>query len=138
MGFPPADEPHKEGGASRRPLAAGGVCEVYWRDPNRAGRLSTCGASASLDLDSNADCNIDGVDIENVIFPNTNNARPRSGTYVARVDLYAACMETQPIDWELEVRAGGTSRFYCGTFMPSDADQGGARSGVVVSTIVIP
>jgi hypothetical protein len=120
------------------PLAAGGVCEVYWADPNRTGRPTTCGATASLDLDSNAGCQLDNVNIENVIFPNTNNARPRSGTYVARVDLYAACMSTTPITWELEVRAGGTSRFYCGTVMPSEADHGMARSGKLISTIVIP
>lgn len=120
------------------PLAAGGVCEVYWSDPNRTGRPSTCGATSSLDLDSNAGCSIDGVNIENVIFPNTNNARPRAGTYVARVDLWSACMANMPITFELEVRAGGTSRFYCGSFMPSEADMGSSRAGRLISTIVIP
>lgn len=120
------------------PLASGGICEVYWADPNRVGRPTTCNATSSLDLDSNAGCNIDGVNIENVIFPNNNLARPLPGTYVARVDLWSACMATMDITWELEVRAGGTSRFYCGSFMPAEADMGSARAGRLISTITIP
>lgn len=116
---------------------ANGVCEVYWQQKNKPGNLSQCGAVSSLDLDSNAGCALDRVNIENIIFPNTT-PRPAPGTYIARVDLYAACMATTPIKWELQVRVGRISRYYCGQFDPSDADSGGQMSGLTISTITIP
>jgi hypothetical protein len=68
------------------PRVAGGVCEVFWAD--RGGPSSTCGARSSLDLDSNADCNIDNINIENIILP---RGKPVPGTYIARVDLFRSC-----------------------------------------------
>lgn len=117
------------------PLRDGGTCEVFWGDPARGERPSTCGARSSLDLDSNAACVIDGVNIENIIFP---RAKPLAGTYLARVDLFDACGATSPIGWELQLRAGSLSRYYCGEFEPSAADRGGRGSGLTVSTIVVP
>ena len=119
------------------PSADGGVCEVFWGAPNRGSTLSMCGAASSLDLDSNPNCMIDNVNIENIIFP-SSRPKPLSGEYVARIDLYAACSATTPIPYELEVRAGSARRFYCGTFNPSSADRGGAMSGLTISRILVP
>jgi hypothetical protein len=119
------------------PLADAGVCEVFWLAKNQANAPSTCGAVSSLDLDSNAGCALDNVNIENVIFPNSR-ARPLPGTYVARVDLWSACMASTPIKWELQVRAGSISKYYCGQFNPADADTGAADAGLTISTITIP
>ncbi|MFO0600760.1 MAG: hypothetical protein U0228_35955 [Myxococcaceae bacterium] len=120
------------------PVPNRGVCEVWYGDPNSMNKPSTCGASSSLDLDSNAGCNIDNVNIENVIFPSTGGGKPDPGTYIARVDLWSACMATTAIGWELEVRAGASKRWYCGTFNPMDADRGALDAGVTISTLVVP
>lgn len=40
-----------------------------------------------LDLDSNADCEIDGVKNENITYSN-----PENGTYTVAIDLYSKCM----------------------------------------------
>lgn len=117
------------------PLVDGGTCETFYGDPGRGGRVSSCGAHASLDLDSNAACVLDNVRTENVIFP---RGKPVAGTYTARVDLYAACAETAPITWELQVRAGTAVRYYCGQFQPNDADMGGVNAGRTISTLVVP
>ena len=116
------------------PVPDGGACETYWADPSPI----ACGANGSLDLDSNPSCQLDNVNIENVIFARGGPGKPRSGTYIARVDLYASCMASAPIGWELQVRAGATSKFYCGRFDPSDEDSGGADAGITVSTIIVP
>ena len=120
------------------PAANNSTCEVYWQEKNQVGNLSKCGALSSLDLDSNAGCTLDNVNIENVIFPTNSRARPPSGTYVARVDLWSACTATTPIRWELQVRAGSLNRYYCGQFNPADADHGTAGAGVTISTITLP
>jgi hypothetical protein len=111
-------------------------CEIFYGNRNTGGSGS-CGGVGSLDLDSNPSCALDNVDVENIIFPAVA-AKPASGTYVARVDLYASCSVMVPITYELEVRAGAAHRYYCGTFMPGDADQGGHGSGRTVSTLIIP
>jgi hypothetical protein len=117
-------------------MADGGVCEVFWGAPNRASNPSMCGGVSSLDLDSNAACMLDNVNIENIIFP-SSRPRPLPGVYIARVNLFAKCNATTPIPWELEVRAGAARRFYCGMSNPSSAG-GGAMSGITVSRIVVP
>lgn len=116
------------------PVPDGGVCETYWADRTP----TACGGNGALDLDSNPGCSIDNVNIENVIFTRGGPGKPRPGVYTARVDLYASCMATTPIGWELQVRAGATSKFYCGQFDPASADSGGRDAGITVSTIIIP
>ena len=112
-----------------------GSCEVFWDEPNRSTDRTTCFARSSLDLDSNAGCSLDNIRTENIIFP---RGKPLPGTYVARIDLYEACGQTGSFDWELQVRAGQTVKFYCGTFAPGDADRGGAGSGRTISTLSVP
>lgn len=116
------------------PLPSGGHCEIYYGDTG--GAASGCGAVGELDLDSNAGCNIDGVDIENIIYPPGSPA-PR-GTYVVRVDYYDNCNVATSIPFEIEVRANGQTTGWCDVFNASDADNGSAGSGRVITTFVVP
>jgi hypothetical protein len=117
------------------PLPDGGECEIFFGNTNNPPGGSTCGAVGSLDLDSNAGCSIDNVDIENVIYP---PGRPPSGTYQVRVDYYSNCAATGPVPYEVRVRANGSTLGYCGSFQPADDDHGGAGSGVQVMSFVVP
>ncbi len=117
------------------PLPDGGSCEIYYGDSNNPVGNSACGALGSLDLDSNAGCSIDDVDIENVIYP---AGTPPSGTYVVRVDYWANCSITGTVPYEVQARANGTTVGYCGSFQASDANAGGAGAGVQVLTFVVP
>ena len=118
------------------PLAAGGSCEIWYGDTNRPVGTSGCGAKGSLDLDSNAGCSIDNVDIENVIYPSSQPAP--SGTYTVRVDYFAHCSATTRVAYELTVRANGHTSVFCGSFGIVDSDNGGAGSGVQVTTFTVP
>jgi hypothetical protein len=117
------------------PLPSGGSCEIWYDDSNNPKGTSSCGARGSLDLDSNAGCSIDDVDIENVIYP--QGSAPL-GTYTVRVDYYANCFATSPVPFEVTVRANGVTNTYCGSFLPSDADSGGSGAGVLVTTFHVP
>ncbi|MFT3710691.1 MAG: hypothetical protein QM817_23965 [Archangium sp.] len=116
------------------PLPDGGVCEIYYGDTG--GSSSSCGAQGELDLDSNAGCSIDDVDIENIIYP-AGQPAPR-GTYVVRVDYYDSCSVTVAIPFEIEVRANGQTNGWCDVFQLSDSDNGGAGSGRVITTFTVP
>jgi len=111
------------------PLPGGGTCEIFYGQPNvDAGPPPIplpfplpvpprCGAKGWLDLDSNAGCRIDNVNIENVIYsPGVSVTR---GTYVVRVNYYQNCSASSPVPFEVEVRANGQTRYYCGSFQPS-------------------
>lgn len=116
------------------PLPDGGVCEIYYGDTG--GAASSCGAVGSLDLDSNAGCSIDSVDIENIIYPSGQPA-PR-GQYTVRVDYYDNCGVNVAIPYEIEVRANGSTIGWCDVFVPGDADSGGAGDGRVITSFVVP
>ena len=88
---------------------------------------ASCGAYGWLDLDSNPACNLDNVNIENVIYP--VSTPPHLGTYKVRVDYYQHCSASAPVPYEVEVRALGQARYYCGTFQTNQADNGSAGSG---------
>jgi len=117
----------------------GGTCEIWYGNTNfDAGPPpipipfpipvpASCGAKGWLDLDSNAGCNLDNVNVENVIYP--ANKPATLGTYKVRVDYYQNCSASQPVQYEVEVRAAGSARYYCGSFTPSQADHGSAGSG---------
>lgn len=97
-------------------------CEIYYGDPNNDPQdPSTCGALGSLDLDSEAGCAYDGVDIENIIYP--PGSTPPSGTYAVRVDHYLNCDPAlTAVPFELEARFNGQSVGMCGVFYPNDPD----------------
>ena len=54
-----------------------------------------------------------------------------------RVDYYQQCSATGPVPYEVEVRALGQTRYYCGSFMPGQSNGGGANSGVTITSFDI-
>lgn len=106
-----------------------GSCEVFYGNPQ---------CVASLDLDSNAGCSIDGVNVENVIWPDDGGAPPTPGTYTVRVDLYSVCQATTVVPFEVVVRKGSVESGFCGLFAPPRSHNGGAGSGFVVTTFTWP
>jgi hypothetical protein len=144
------------------PLPDGGACEIWYGNPNQAPDAGgfpfpffdagfpfpfgdggfpipmpkSCGAQGWLDLDSNPACQIDNVDVENVIYPNGGVAP--SGHYIVRVDYYQACGTPGPIPFEVEVRANGQTEYYCGTFDPSESNGGAEGSGRYIAGFTIP
>ncbi|MCC6332650.1 MAG: hypothetical protein IT380_01525 [Myxococcales bacterium] len=118
------------------PVPGGAACDVYYG--NADGTL--CGAVGVLDLDSNAGCNIDNVDIENVIY--ATDAGAPSGTWAVLVDHYSNCDPmTTYVPYEVEVRVGTTIMGYCGAFTangPGWDNGGGANAGTQVMTFIVP
>jgi hypothetical protein len=113
-------------------------CEVYY------GNKLGCGGG-KLDLDSNAGCSIDNVDIENVIYtsPDGGTVTPAPGVYTVRVDFYSNCNGTTAVPYEVIVRHNGITDQYCQGFSdldggPATADHGGAGSGAFVTTFTYP
>jgi hypothetical protein len=87
-------------------------------------------SGGTLDLDSNAACQIDGTKNENVTFP-TGQA-PR-GTYIVRVDYWSNCDVAQT-KYVVTVRvAGRAAQTFTGT-LTGEGDQGGEGSGTQVTT----
>ncbi len=113
-----------------------GLCDIYYGNLDG----SACGALGSLDLDSNAGCTIDSVDIENVIYP--AGTVPTPGTYTVKVDHYQNCSTaTTVVPFEVEVRTPAGPLGYCGAFHQNAtgwSDSGGANSGRTVLTFTLP
>lgn len=57
-----------------------------------------------LDHDSNASCDIDNLNNENIFIP---NEILEAGTYTVKVNMYSNCDRTIPTSWKLWVRYGG-------------------------------
>jgi len=112
-----------------------GPCDVFYGNATGA----QCGAVGSLDLDSNAGCTPDNVDIENIIY--VDGGVP-SGTYTVRVDHWANCSPaTTFVPYEVEVRNNGVISGYCGSFQsggPGWNNHGSSGSGTTVMTFVVP
>jgi hypothetical protein len=126
------------------PLPDGGSCEIFYGNPNVDASVPFplpiplppgCGALGWLDLDSNAACRIDNVDVENIIFPPQQTPTP--GRYTVRVNYYQNCNSPPSVPYEVEVRANGQTRFFCGSFTPSQANGGGKGAGTVITTFDI-
>ena len=93
--------------------------EIYY------GHKTSSGQEGSLDLDSNAGCNFDYIEIENIYYP-----LAISGQYTVRVDLWDACGVTERIHFKIEADGCGVSPIpVLGFFNASEADAGGAGSG---------
>lgn len=98
--------------------------EIYYANTSSA-------AGGTLDLDSNASCSIDNVNNENITWP-TGNAP--AGTYTVRVDLWSACSSTGA-NYVVTVKvAGRAAQVFTGSFTASQADQGGAGDGRLITT----
>ncbi len=97
---------------------------------------SESASGGELDHDSNAGCSIDGLNTENVYWP--EGGAP-AGEYVVRVDYYSACSVADPTNYTVVVALHHEDyTTYNGTFLPEDADGGGAGSGVTVTTFSFP
>jgi hypothetical protein len=86
----------------------------------------------SLDLDSNAGCNIDRVNNENIVWPSTSTPAP--GKYAIKVDFYRSCTGN-PVNYAVKVINCGKQTSYSGIFQPTQADMGGANSGGLIAEI---
>jgi hypothetical protein len=63
---------------------------IVWAKARSADPKNPLGPDGVLDLDSNEDCQIDGLDRENVVW----TAQPPSGHYIVRVDAFSLCGQT--------------------------------------------
>ena len=83
-------------------------------------------SGGELDLDSNPDCRIDGVNNENITYP--RGSSPPEGEYTVRVDYYSNC-GGESAAYTVTVDNCGVRSLFEGTFAPDDEDRGGAGSG---------
>jgi hypothetical protein len=97
--------------------------ELYYGNQNSA-------TGGQLDVDSNAACNIDGRQIENIRWPGIAPA----GTYIVRVDYWGSCGVART-NFLVTVRQGSSTRTFPGSFT-GEGDTGGAGSGVTITTFV--
>lgn len=106
-----------------------GGFEIYYGD-------DTSPEGGMLDLDSNAGCAVDGVDNENVRWP---TGKAPHGTYVVRVDNYAACTEAA-VHYVVTVqKVGQVPQTFPGSFLATDpGDSGDVGAGTAVATFVFP
>jgi hypothetical protein len=129
------------------PLVDGGTCEIFYQQPGVNPTpppiplpfpipMTTCGAKGWLDLDSNRGCTIDNVDVENIIY--SPGVVATSGRYVVRVNYYQNCSASSTVPYEVEVRANGQTRYFCGSFQPNQSTGGALGAGRFVADFVIP
>jgi hypothetical protein len=85
-----------------------------------------------LDLDSNAGCEIDGINNEHVVWP---QGKAPSGTYTVRVDNWQNCTSTAAnYTVTVEVKGQATKTF-SGSFLATDpGDEGAEGAGVTITT----
>ena len=111
--------------------------DIHVVDPNNEeiyyGATASTVQEGFLDLDSNPDCDIDSIRTENIFY---NLAV--SGQYIIRVDLFSACSVNESINYEVLVEGCGVIQTVTGSFLPQEADLGGAGSGreVLVLNII--
>ena len=113
-------EPSSSGGADG--CAPSGGCELYYGD-------KSCPSGGQLDLDSNAGCGIDGVNNENIFWP---EGQAPTGNYIVRVDFFSDCCSCGS-NYTVTIQYCGFVEVYEGSFMPNTDDHGGAGSGVTVA-----
>lgn len=54
-----------------------------------------------------------------------------------RVAYYQACTPSYPVSYEVEVRANGQRRYYCGSFGPNANHGGNSGGGDTVTTFTL-
>jgi hypothetical protein len=97
--------------------------EVYYGNPEVA-------SGGVLDIDSNAGCNIDNVNNENITWP---TGRAPRGTYTVRVDYWDSC-DVSATDYVVTVRVRGQQpRIFTGRFTGT-GNHGGQGAGVTITT----
>jgi len=96
--------------------------EIYY------GASADTATQGKLDLDSNAACNIDGKNNENITF---QGGTPLRGQYIVRVDNWNACSQTR-INYVVTVNVKGQpTQTFVGVFT-DPGDHGGAGSGTTI------
>lgn len=101
--------------------------EIYYSVPSSS-------SGGALDLDSNADCVLDGVRNENITW---DEGTAPTGSYTVRVDLYKSC-DVTPTHYVVTVQVKGQpTRTYTGT-IEGDGDLGGEGDGQDVATFEVP
>lgn len=96
-----------------------------------------------LDLDSNAACNIDSINNENITYSETDVVE--AGEYTVRVDLWSNCDLTENTNYNVIAYYDGAiigtssgSNPYNGSFEPSDEDFGGSGAGENIMKFIVP
>jgi hypothetical protein len=98
--------------------------EVYWRDDEVA-------SGGKLDLDSNADCELDHKRNENITWESAP-----SGTYTVRVDYYRAC-DIPKTNYVVTIQVvGQPTKTFHGTFT-GEGDQGDEGAGKQIATFAV-
>jgi hypothetical protein len=99
--------------------------EVYWYD-------EASPEGGTLDLDSNAACDIDGVNNENIVWP---AGKAPHGTYTVRVDYFENCTY-EATNYVVTVQKAGTeAKTFTGSFAADDlGDTGADGDGVTITT----
>ncbi|MBN1423087.1 hypothetical protein JXA88_00895 [Candidatus Fermentibacteria bacterium] len=92
--------------------------EIYYANPVSA-------SGGVLDLDSNAACQQDHVNNENITY---DTGTPPSGEYVVRVNYWMSC-DGGGADFRVVVAVRGEVQMYSGSFEASEAHGGGQGSG---------
>jgi hypothetical protein len=95
-----------------------------------------------LDVDSNPNCSIDGINNENITYD--DDAIIESGKYTVRVDFFANCYVSSNTNFIVSARYNGNlvtatsgSNPYVGYFVPGEADRGGSGDGRQIMTFNI-
>src|SRR5262249_3250646 len=113
--------------------------DLHVVDPN--GFEIYCGATISpeggeLDLDSNAACDIDSIDNENILWP---VGQVPSGMYTVRVDNYENCASMAANYVVTVQKKGQAPQTFMGSFAATEpGDLGDAGSGATITTFTYP
>ena len=103
--------------------------EVYYGD-----KISPEGGE--LDLDSNAACDIDSKDNENILWP---AGKAPAGTYTVRVDNYENCQNAAVTYVVTVQKKGQAAQTFMASFDAADpGDLGGQGDGTMVATFTYP
>jgi hypothetical protein len=98
--------------------------EIYWDN-------QTSASGGELDLDSNADCELDHKRNENITW-----TKAPAGEYIVRLDYYKNC-DVQKTNYVVTVRVNGQpTRTFSGTFTGS-GDQGDEGAGKAITTFKV-
>jgi hypothetical protein len=114
-------EPNTSGQAIDYCAPAGG-CELYYGD-------KSCPSGGQLDLDSNAACGIDGINNENIFWP---EGQAPIGNYTVKVAFWSDCCNCGS-NYTVTIQYCGFVEVYEGNFLPNTDTGGGAGAGITVA-----
>jgi hypothetical protein len=103
--------------------------DIYWASQARQGPNG-----GELDLDSNAACQLDLINNENITW---RDDEPTPGNYVVRVNLWSACAEAGPFPFVVTLMLEGEPTLYQGTLTLNDEIPGGAFAGNLITEFTV-